>query len=128
LPNSVLAAIIIVAVYGLIDFKEAKHLFHTDKMDFGLFLAAALGTLILGIEEGILVGVVLSMVVLIYRVSYPHFAEMGLVNDGQIFRNVLRFKDAIVKDEIIVMRFDAQLYFANTSYFKDKVKSLIEKE
>ena len=127
LPNSVLAAIIIVAVYGLIDFKEAKHLFNTDKMDFGLFLAASLGTLILGIEEGIFLGVILSMGVLIYRVSYPHFAEMGLVKDGQIFRNVLRFKDAIVKDEIIVMRFDAQLYFANTSYFKDKVKSLIEK-
>lgn len=127
LPNSVLAAIIIVAVYGLIDFKEAKHLFQTDKMDFGLFLATALGTLILGIEEGILVGVVLSMAVLIYRVSYPHFAEMGLVKDGQIFRNVLRFKDAIVKDEIIVMRFDAQMYFANTSYFNDKVNALIEK-
>jgi SulP family sulfate permease len=127
LPNSVLAAIIIVAVYGLIDFKEAKHLFHTDRMDFGLFLVSALGTLILGIEEGILLGVVLSMAVLIYRVSYPHFAELGLVSDGQIFRNVLRFEDAKIKDEIIVMRFDAQLYFANTSYFKDKVNALIDK-
>lgn len=126
LPNSVLAAIIIVAVYGLIDFKEAKHLFHTDKMDFGLFLASALGTLILGIEEGILLGVLFSMVVLIYRVSYPHFAELGLVSDGQIFRNVLRFENAKIKDEIIVMRFDAQLYFANTSYFKDKVNALID--
>lgn len=125
LPNSVLAAIIIVAVYGLIDFKEAKHLFHTDKMDFILFIIAAIGTLILGIEEGILVGVVVSLGVLIYRVSYPHFAELGILPDGNAFRNRLRFNDASIKDEIIVMRFDAQLYFANINFFRDKVSNLI---
>jgi SulP family sulfate permease len=127
LPNSVLAAIIIVAVYGLIDFKEAKHLWHTDKMDFGLFLAAVLGTLILGIEEGIILGVILSMGVLIYKVSYPHYAELGMVNGGKDFKNLLRFNEAETRDEIIIMRFDAQLFFANTNYFKEKVNSLIAK-
>jgi SulP family sulfate permease len=127
LPNSVLAAIIIVAVYGLIDFKEAKHLWHTDKMDFGLFLAAVLGTLILGIEEGIILGVILSMGVLIYKVSYPHYAELGMVNGGKDFKNLLRFNEADTRDEIIIMRFDAQLFFANTNYFKEKVNSLISK-
>jgi SulP family sulfate permease len=125
LPNSVLAAIILVAVYGLIDFKEAKHLFHTDKMDFILFVTAALGTLVLGIEEGILVGVLVSMGVLIYRVSYPHFAELGHLPDGTAFKNILRYKEAVQKDEIIILRFDAQLYFANINYFRDKVENLI---
>ncbi len=127
LPNTVLAAIIIVAVYGLIDFKEAKHLWHSDRMDFVLFITAALGTLILGIEEGILLGVVLSLAVLVYRVSYPHFAELGLISNGKDFRNILRFKDAEVKDEIVVMRFDAQLYFANINYFSEKAELLISK-
>lgn len=126
LPNTVLAAIIIVAVYGLIDFREAKHLFHTDKTDFYLFIASAVGTLLLGIEEGILLGVVLSLGVLIYRVSYPHFAELGVVNNGNGFKNILRFKDAHVQDEILMMRFDAQLYFANVNYFHDKVIKAIQ--
>jgi SulP family sulfate permease len=126
LPNTVLAAIIIVAVYGLIDFREAKHLFHTDKTDFYLFIASAVGTLLLGIEEGILLGVVLSLGVLIYRVSYPHFAELGVVNNGNGFKNILRFKDAHVQDEILMMRFDAQLYFANANYFHDKVIKTIQ--
>ena len=126
LPNTVLAAIIIVAVYGLIDFREAKHLFHTDKTDFHLFIASAFGTLLLGIEEGILLGVVLSLGVLIYRVSYPHFAELGVVNNGNGFKNILRFKDAHVQDEILMMRFDAQLYFANANYFHDKVIKTIQ--
>lgn len=125
LPNSVLAAIILVAVYGLIDFKEAKHLFHTDKMDFILFMVAALGTLILGIEEGILVGVLVSMGVLIYRVSYPHYAELGHMPLENTFKNISRYDGLEQKDEIILLRFDAQLYFANINYFRDKVESLI---
>ncbi len=125
LPNSVLAAIIIVAVYGLIDVKEAKHLFHADKTDFYLFMASALGTLVLGIEEGIILGVILSIAVLVYRVSYPHFAELGQLNEGKDFRNILRFPGATTRDEIIIMRFDAQLYFANSNFFKDNVHQLI---
>ncbi|HMU04655.1 MAG TPA: sulfate permease, partial [Saprospiraceae bacterium] len=127
LPNAVLAAIILVAVYGLIDFKEAKHLWHTDKTDFYLFIAAAIGTLILGIEEGILLGVLLSMIILIYRVSYPHVAELGRIGNGATFRNTARFEDAKIDDHIVIMRFDAQLYFANVNFFRDKVTELIKK-
>jgi SulP family sulfate permease len=127
LPHAILAAIILVAVYGLIDFKEAKHLWHTDKTDFWLFIAAIIGTLALGIEEGILLGVLLSMGMLIYRVSYPHYAELGQLPGTREFRNIKRFNNVITDDKIVVMRFDAQLYFANISYFKDKVKSLLGK-
>lgn len=127
LPNSVLAAIIIVAVYGLIDFKEAKHLLHTDKVDFFLFLAAAIGTLLLGIEEGILLGVALSIGILVYRVSYPHYAELGQLNGSHSFKNIKRFDQSKVTDEIVIMRFDSQLFFANTQYFKDKVLGILSK-
>jgi sulfate permease, SulP family len=126
LPHAVLAAIILVAVYGLIDFKEAKHLWHTDKTDFWLFMAAVAGTLVLGIEEGILLGVALSMGMLIYRVSYPHYAQLGQLPGTREFRNVKRYQDAVINDKVVVMRFDAQLYFANLSYFKDKVKTLLK--
>lgn len=125
LPNAVLAAIILVAVYGLIDTYEAKHLWKTDKIDFILFTIAAAGTLIMGIEEGIILGVLLSIGLLVYRVSYPHFAELGYLKEHEEFRNVTRFPDAVKEDEIVIFRFDAQLFFANTSYFKDKLYHII---
>mgnify|MGYP001324497931 CR=1 FL=1 len=125
LPNAVLAAIIIVAVYGLIDLKEAKYLWKTDRTDFFLFISAAIGTLVLGIEEGIILGVILSLALLIFRVSYPHYSQLGLINDGREFINVLRDKNAKIDNKIVIMRFDAQLFFANINYFKEKVELLI---
>ena len=119
LPNAILAAIIMVAVFGLIDIKEAKHLWATDRRDFWLFMTTALGTLALGIEEGILLGVVLSLAMLIYRVSYPHVAIMGRVPGTDQYRNVDRFEVLQTYEDKLIVRFDAQLFFANTDYFRD---------
>ena len=126
LPKAVLAAIIMVAVFGLIDTQEAKHLWKTDKKDFALFMVTAIGTLSLGIEEGILIGVVLSMAMVIYRVSYPHIAELGRIPETNIFRNVNRFDNLEVQDDVLITRFDAQLYFANLGYFKDYLYQKLE--
>lgn len=129
LPNAVLGAIIIVAVYGLIDFKEAKHLWAHDKKDFWVFSITAIGTLALGIEEGILIGVVLSLTMLIYKVSYPHIAELGRVPGSEEYRNVERFDELHVNPEILIVRFDAQLYFANINSLKQFIeKKLGERE
>ncbi len=128
LPNAILAAIIMVAVFGLIDIKEAKHLWGTDRKDFWLFMITAIGTLTLGIEEGILLGVILSLAMLIYRVSYPHIAIMGRVPGTDQYRNLERFDDLETYEDKLIIRFDAQLYFANANYFKDYVKkALIDK-
>lgn len=122
LPKAILAAIIMVAVFGLIDIKEAKHLWATDRKDFWLFMVTAIGTLTLGIEEGILLGVVLSIASLVYRVSYPHIAIMGRVPGSDQYRNIDRFSDLETYDDKLIVRFDAQLYFANANYFRDFVK------
>lgn len=124
LPNAVLAAIIMVAVFGLIDFKEAKHLWQIDRRDFTLFMVTAVGTLFLGIEEGILLGAGLSMVMVLYQVSNPHIAELGKVPDTELFRNIDRFDNLIQDKEILVVRFDAQLYFANLDYFKEHLQRM----
>ncbi|MFK7906811.1 MAG: SulP family inorganic anion transporter, partial [Chitinophagales bacterium] len=128
LPNAVLAAIIMVAVFGLIDFKEAKHLWQIDKRDFVLFMVTAVGTLILGIEEGILLGAALSILVVIYQVSNPHIAELGKVPGTEQFRNVNRFDNLLQDDEILIVRFDAQLYFANLDYFKEHLQQMEAKK
>jgi SulP family sulfate permease len=127
LPNAVLGAIIIVAVFGLIDFAEAKHLWKHDRKDFAVFMVTAVATLSLGIEEGILVGVVLSLGMLIYKVSYPHIAELGRVPGSEEYRNVDRFDNLYTQEDTLIVRFDAQLYFANANSLTEFVKEKISK-
>lgn len=122
LPNAVLSAIILVAVYGLIDFKEAKHLWKNDKQDFFLFIITAIFTLLVGIEEGILIGVILSIIMLIYRVSNPHIAELGMVPDTKHYRNIKRFNHLETDESTLILRLDAQLFFANIDYFKNELE------
>lgn len=121
LPKAILASVIMVAVFGLIDFKEAKHLWHTDRKDFLMLLVTFLATLSLGIEEGIGVGVVLSLAMVVYRVTYPHMAIEGALPATGQYRNVSRFPEAQIDEDILIVRMDAQLFFANTQYFRDQL-------
>lgn len=121
LPKAILASVIMVAVFGLIDFKEAKHLWHTDRKDFLMLLVTFLATLSLGIEEGIGVGVVLSLTMVVYRVTYPHMAIEGALPATGQYRNVSRFPEAQIDEDILIVRMDAQLFFANTQYFRDQL-------
>ena len=128
LPKAVLAAIILVAIYGLIDFKEAKHLWYTDKKDFVLFMITVLATIFWGVEQGILSGILASIAVLLYNLSYPHIAELGVVPNTMHYRNVNRFKNLEVDDELLIVRLDAQLFFANTVFFQKKLKEMAKKK
>ena len=120
LPKTVLAAIIMVAVAGLFDAKEMKHLWKTDRRDFLMLAATFVATLTLGIEEGIGVGVLLSIVAVIYSSTQPHTAELGRIGYTDTFRNIHRYKDEVqVYDDILVMRFDSLLFFGNVEHFRD---------
>lgn len=125
LPKAILAAIILVAVIGLLDIKEAIHLWRTHKGDFSMMIITFVATLILGIEEGVLFGVVLSILLVLYRSSKPHLAVLGRIPGTNYYRNVGRFEDAEEFEHTLIIRFDEQLYFANAVYFKDKVNLLM---
>lgn len=126
LPNAILAAVIMVAVFGLIDIKEPMKLWRTDRNDFWMLVTTFLGTLALGIEEGIIIGVILSILVIIYRSSKPHYAILGRVKGTPFFRNVLRFSDLESRDDTLIMRFDSDLYYANVEYFIESLEAEIE--
>ena len=128
LPKTVLAAIIIVAVFNLVNIKEAAFLWKANHLDFWLMLATFIGTLLLGIEFGIMVGVGLSLIVLIYRTSRPYVAELGKVPNSNFYRNKSRFEEVIIEDDILIFRFDAQIYYANSSYFRDKLDEMAYKK
>lgn len=128
LPKTVLAAIIIVAVFGLVNVKEAKFLWKANKLDFWLMISTFLTTLLAGLEYGIIAGVGLSLIILIYRTSKPYVVELGKVPNSNFYRNKNRFEEVIIEDDILVFRFDAQLFYANSNYFREKLDEMAEKK
>ncbi|HIA36772.1 MAG TPA: solute carrier 26 family protein [Flavobacteriales bacterium] len=118
LPNAVLGGIIVVAVFSLINVKEAQHLWKKDKLDFSAFIITAISTLIWGVEAGIGVGVVFSIILVMYKASYPHIAELGQVPNSTEYRNNNRFNNLKTYDDILIFRFDAQLFYANAEALK----------
>ncbi len=128
LPLAVLAAIIIVAISGLIDLKEARHLWRTNRNDFWMLMVTFATTLAFGIEEGIAVGVLISLVMVIYRSTKPHIAHLGKVPGTRTYRNIDRFTNLEERTDILMLRFDAQLYFANIHVFKDAIDMMMERK
>lgn len=129
LPKSVLGAIILLAVYGLIDLKYPKQLWNQGKDEFYLFLVTFLTTLLIGISQGIIFGVLFSLLLLVNRTSRPHIAILGKIKGMEYFKNLKRFpEDVEVVDEILMIRFDAQLFFANVHYFKKSLLKEVDKK
>ena len=128
LPNAILASIIMVAVFSLIDFKMPVLLFKTNKKDFAMLMVTFVSTLIFGVQVGILTGVVLSLGLVIHRSVYPHLAELGKLPDTNYYRNLSRFPEANEREDALIFRFDSELYFANINYFKERLEEMIAKK
>lgn len=127
IPKSVLAAIILVSVFGLINISEAKYLLTLRRRDFIVMIITFFGTLIFGVENGIFVGVILSFVFLQYYSSRPHVAELVNIPETKYYRNINRFPNTKKSNKYLIIRFDDQLYFGNSSFFKDAVLSYVSK-
>ncbi len=126
LPKAILASVIMVAVFGLIDYKEAIHLWKSNRTDFFLLIVTFIATLTIGIEKGIGIGVILSLAMVIFKTTRPHVAVLAKIPGTHFYRNIERFEGIIrPKEDVLIVRFDAQLYFANTAFFKDKLEELV---
>ena len=118
LPNAALGAIIIVAVIGLIDVAEVRHIATVKRSDLIGLAVAFVATLALGIEIGIAVAIVASMLVVFARMSMPHSAVLGHVDGTTSYRNIERFPEAATVPGIRVIRIDAALSFVNAAQVK----------
>ncbi len=118
LPKATLAATIIVAVLSLVDFSVLKTTWAYNKADFAAVTATILLTLGFGVETGVSAGVGISIFLYLYRTSRPHIAEVGVVPGTEHFRNINRHRVNTTPD-ILTIRVDENLYFANARYLED---------
>ncbi|MGI6495099.1 MAG: SulP family inorganic anion transporter [Kiritimatiellia bacterium] len=124
LPNAVLAAIILVAVIGLIDFKEARYLFKVKQADGWIFLATFLVTLGFGMDKGLLAGIAFSLALFVLRSARPGMSILGRVGE-QEFRDLRRYPDAATLPWLLILRFEASLYFANAGFVEERIRALL---
>jgi len=124
LPNATLAATIMVAVLSLVNFKAIKDSYHYSPSDAAAMIITIIFTLIKGVEAGLIAGVVLSIMVHLYRTSRPHVAIVGQVPGTEHFRNVKRH-NVVTDPAIVSIRVDESLYFPNARFLEDKVNEVV---
>ena len=127
LPKATLAATIIVAVLALVDFSILKKTWIYSKADFAAVAATMSVTLIMGVELVVIAGVLISILSHIYKSSRPHIAIVGQIPGTEHYRNVLRH-DVLVNPQVLTIRVDESLYFANTRFLEDRIYSEVAKQ
>jgi SulP family sulfate permease len=124
LPQATLAATIIVAVLSLVDFSILKKTWAYSRADFAAVTATIALTLLFGVEVGVTAGVLLSILIHLYKSSRPHMAVVGRVPGTEHFRNVKRHKVEI-DETVLTLRVDESLYFANARYLEDSLYDMV---
>jgi sulfate permease, SulP family len=124
LPTVVLAAIVVVAVLGLVDLRDAAATTRLRRSDGATLAVTFLATLLIGVEPGLAIGVVFSLAVFVWRSSNPHATELGRVEGTDEYRNVDRWPTRTI-DDVVVLRVDGPLVFANAKRLDDRVQGLV---
>ncbi len=125
LPEATLGAIVIHAVWHLVDSSKLKRLYKIRFDDFLAASVALLGVLVLGILSGLVVAVLLSLLLLLGRIKAPSTATLGRVPGKDVFRNIENYAEAETYPGLLILRFDGLLFFANAPNLRDSVKTLM---
>ncbi len=116
LPSTVLAAVVLVAVTGLIDFKEFRHLWRVSRLDFYAALTALVGVLLLGILDGVIFAVIASLLMVLMRTATPHVAFLGRIPGTQRFSDISRHPDNEIIPGVLAFRVEAALLYFNVDH------------
>ncbi len=126
LPTAALGGILIASAWGLCDFAEFRRLWRFRGISLAGALVTLVGVVALGLMEGILLGVVFSLILLLRAFAFPPDAVLGRTPDGGWHDPAHRAEAAAVPG-VIVYRFSAPLFFANCGIFRERIESLVEK-
>lgn len=127
-PLVVLSSIIISAMLGLIKYEEAIHLFKIDKFDFVVCMSAYFGVVFGSVEIGLVVAVALSILRVLLFVARPRTLALGNIPDSMIYRSIDQYPNAQNVPGILILEIDAPIYFANSSYLRERISRWIDEE
>jgi high affinity sulfate transporter 1 len=125
MPQPALAAIVITASISLFDWAELRHLWQIRKSELAMAVATILGVALVGVLEGIVIAVVLSIIQFFERAWRPHSAILGKVDDLPGYHDIERYPQAQQIPGLVILRWDAPLFFANANLFRDLVRNLV---
>ncbi|CAI0448811.1 unnamed protein product [Linum tenue] len=127
-PLVVLSSIIISAMLGLIDVEAALHLWSIDKFDFLVCISAYAGVVFASVEIGLVLAVGISVLRVLLFVARPKTFILGNVSNSGIYRNVEQYPNAATVPGVLVLEIDAPIYFANSSYLRERIGRWIDDE
>jgi SulP family sulfate permease len=122
LPNVVLAAIVLVAVKGLIDVRELRHLWEVSRSEFAVSMAAFAAVLVLGILKGVMLAVVISILFLLRRASHPHVAFLGRIPGTRTYSDLDRNPDNEPVPGALIVRVEAALLYFNVDHVREAIR------
>jgi high affinity sulfate transporter 1 len=126
LPEVILAVIVLHAVSGLIKIKELKHIYRLNRVEFGVAMIAFAGVLLLGILKGVILAVIMSLILLIRRMSYPKVAVLGRIGNTANYSDIERHPDNIVVKGISIVRVESSVLYFNADNILEKIMNIID--
>ncbi|XP_043692626.1 sulfate transporter 3.1-like [Telopea speciosissima] len=127
-PIVVLASIIIAAMLGLIDYEAAIHLWKVDKFDFVVCMSAYIGVVFGSVEIGLIIAVAISMLRVLLFIARPRTLVLGNIPNSMIYRNINQYPVANSVPGVFILQIDAPIYFANSSYLRERISRWIDEE
>ncbi|XVF32524.1 hypothetical protein REPUB_Repub17cG0090100 [Reevesia pubescens] len=127
-PLDVLSAITIAAMLGLIDYEAAIHLWKVDKFDFVVCMGAYIGVVFASVEIGLVIAVAISVLRLLLFVARPRTFVLGNIPNSTIYRNIEQYPDTNNVPGVLILEIDAPIYFANSSYLRERISRWIDEE
>ncbi|KAI5680229.1 hypothetical protein M9H77_01456 [Catharanthus roseus] len=127
-PLVVLSSIIIAAMLGLIDYEAAIHLWHVDKFDFLVCITAYFGVVFGSVEIGLVIAVALSLLRVLLFVARPKTLVLGNLPETKIYRSVDQYSNAKTVPGLLLLQIDAPIYFANSSYLRERISRWMDEE
>ncbi|KAL8232390.1 hypothetical protein R6Q57_002168 [Mikania cordata] len=127
-PDLILAAIIVTAVIGLIDYQSALSLWKVDKLDFVACLSSFLGVLFVSVPVGLAMAVGISILKILLNVTRPNTSILGNIPGTQIYQDLDRYRDAQRVPSFVILAIEAPIYFANSTYLQERILRWLREE
>jgi high affinity sulfate transporter 1 len=125
LPYSALAAVVIASVMGLIEWRDLQRIRRIQAWEFWLSIGCAAGVLLLGAIQGIVLAIIVAVIEFLWDGWRPHYAVLGKVEGVDGFHDVHRHPEASRIDGLVLLRWDAPLFFANAEWFERVVRDTL---